>query len=127
MIELHSAKRNVILSLRHLLENELKKNIPGLLINAEGSERVPGISNIYFPFMSGDLLLINLDIQGIAVSTGSACSSGSQKPSHVLSAMGYDEQRVHNSIRFSLGRNTTKAEILKTVEVLSSIYKTAVK
>ncbi len=126
-IELYSAKRNIFLSLRNLLENELRKNIPGLLINAEGSNRVSGISNIFFPFMSGDSLLINLDIQGIAVSTGSACSSGSQKPSHVLSAMGYDKERVNNSIRFSLGRNTTKTEILRTVEVLSAIYKTAVK
>ena len=118
-----SARRSYILSLRQFLEIELKKRIPGLLINAEKSDRIPHISNVYFPFMSGDSLLINLDLLGIAVSTGSACSAGSQKPSHVLSALGYEEQRVLNSIRFSLSKNSTKTDILRSVEAISDIYK----
>ena len=65
---------------------------------------------------------MNLDLFDIAVSIGSACSSGSQKPSHVLQAMGFDQKRINNSVRFSMGRNTTKEEIIKTVEVLKNIY-----
>jgi cysteine desulfurase len=70
---------------------------------------------------------MNLDLQGIAVSTGSACSSGSQKPSHVLQAMDFDNNRINNSVRFSLGRHTTKEEILKTIDVLKNIYDMSLK
>ena len=105
-----------------LFEEKLRKLVGGIEINGGHISRVPGITNIYFPFMAGDSLLMNLDFHNIAISTGSACSSGSQKPSHVLRAMGYDEQRINNSLRFSLGRGTTEEEILKTVEVLKDIY-----
>jgi cysteine desulfurase len=98
-----------------------------LEINGEKVPRAPGYSNIYFPFMPGDSLLMNLDLHDIAVSTGSACSSGSQKPSHVLQAMGFDGERINNSVRFSLGRDTTEEEILNTIEVLKIIYEKTVK
>jgi cysteine desulfurase len=112
-------------SIRNLcvfFEKKLKETFPNLKINGDNVSRVPGISNIYFPFMSGDSLLMNLDLHKIAASTGSACSSGSQKPSHVLKAMGYDDKRINNSLRFSLGRDTTEKEILHTIDVLKSIY-----
>jgi len=118
----NESKRKKIRSLSNLLENELKNTIPNLAINGENIRRAPGYSNIYFPFMSGESIVMNLDLNDIAVSTGSACSSGSQKPSHVLQAMGFDDKRINNSVRFSLGRHTTEEEILRTVEVLKTIY-----
>jgi cysteine desulfurase len=108
-------------SLRNLFEEKLKQTVPDIIINGEKADRIVNISNIYFPFMSADSLLINLDLQGIAVSTGSACSSGSPQPSHVLHAMGFSENHIKNSIRFSLGRYTTKQDILKTVETIRAI------
>jgi cysteine desulfurase len=104
------------------LKKKLKDNIPNLEIKGEDVPRVLGYSNVYFPFMAGDSILINLDLHGIAVSTGSACSSGTQKPSHVLKAMGFNDERINNSVRFSMGRHTTEDEILKTIDVLKSIY-----
>jgi cysteine desulfurase len=122
-------KKNVatIQSLVNLFENKLRETIPSIEINGEQTTRVPGFSNIYFPFMAGDSILMNLDLHDIAVSTGSACSSGSQMPSHVLQAMGFDSERINSSVRFSMGRQTTKDEILKTVEVLKKIFQSSVK
>ena len=118
----HSTSFRSLQDLGRLFEKMLKDEFKNLEINGENTQRVAGLSNVYFPFMAGDSLLMNLDLHQIAVSTGSACSSGSHKASHVLKAMGYDEQRVNNSLRFSLGRGTTKDEILTTVDVLKKIY-----
>jgi len=120
-------KRKTIQFLGDLFEKKLKDTFTNLEINGEKGSRAPGFSNVYFPFMAGDSLLMNLDLHDIAVSTGSACSSGSQKSSHVLQAMGFNGDRVNNSIRFSLGRHTTEEEILKTIEVLKTIYKKTIK
>ena len=122
-MQLKESSRKSIQQLGDFFEKEVKKAIPNLEINGENVSRAPGYSNIYFPFMSGESLLMTLDMNDIAVSMGSACSSGSQKPSHVLQAMGFDEKRVNNSLRFSLGRYTTKEEIIRTVEVLENVYK----
>jgi cysteine desulfurase len=110
-----------IKSLRNLFEEKLKKTVPGIIINGGKGDRAVSFSNIYFPFMSADSLLINLDLKGIAVSTGSACSSGSPQPSHVLHAMGFSENHIRKSIRFSLGRDTTEQDILKTIETIRTI------
>ena len=118
----HKNKRKTVRLLGDLFEEKLTDTFPNLEINGEKVPRAPGYSNIYFPFMPGDSLLMNLDLHNIAVSTGSACSSGSQKPSHVLQAMGFDGERINNSVRFSLGRDTTEEEILKTVKILKRIY-----
>lgn len=67
-------------------------------------------------------MLMNLDMNGISVSTGSACSSGSVQPSHVLTALGYSAEHVNNSIRFSFGRFNTEEEVHRTVETVQSIY-----
>lgn len=116
-----------IQKLGSLFEKLLKETFQNLQINGEMGSRVPGISNVYFPFMSGDSLLMNLDLHNIFASSGSACSSGSQKPSHVLRAMGYTDQRINNSLRFSLGTNTTEEEIFRTIDVLKTIHKDTIK
>jgi cysteine desulfurase len=121
-IKTNSDARKRLTDLRNLFEGQLKKAIPDIAVNGESAPRVPGYSNIYFPFISGEILLMNLDLEGVSVSTGSACSSGSQKPSHVLQSMGFDDKRVNNSVRFSMGRHTTEREILSTVNLLRSIY-----
>jgi len=126
-MQINESMRKKIQSLSRLFEKELKNMIPDLEVNGENIPRAPGYSNIYFPFMSGDSVLINLDLNDIAVSTGSACSSGSRKPSHVLQAMGFDNKRINNSVRFSFGRHTTEEEILRTVDVLKTIYQNTLK
>ncbi len=108
-------ERNRIKKLRDTLEAGLEKINPDIIMNGQKSERLFSHSNVYFPMISGDNLLMNLDINGVAISTGSACSSGSQHPSHVLTAMGLAPERVTNSVRISLGRFTTKEEIEKTI------------
>jgi cysteine desulfurase len=112
-----------IKTLRDRFEEILTETIPGTQINGGETSRIISISNIYFPYMPADALLINLDMNGIAVSTGSACSSGSTAPSHVLTAMKLPAKRVQNSIRFSFGRYNTEDEIQLTIETLKKIMK----
>jgi cysteine desulfurase len=116
-------KYNNIVKLRNLFEEKLKKIIPDIKINGFGAKRVNTHSNIFFPFLSADAMLINLDLHGVAASTGSACSSGSFKPSHVLTAMGFADERVNKSIRFSLGLHTTENDIRRTIQIINEIYK----
>lgn len=104
--------------LRDYLEREIERRIPHVLINGHRDRRVPHISNITFRFLEGESLLIRLDLRGIAVSTGAACSSGSLEPSHVLLALGRDRPSVQGSIRFSLSKNTTREEINYLLDVL---------
>ena len=113
---------NHISFLRDLFEKKLKESIPDIIINGEKSNRVCSHSNVYFPFLSGDSLLINLDQQGIATSTGSACSSGSNKSSHVLEAMGFNVKHVKNSLRFSFGRTNKEVDVKKVIDQIFTIY-----
>ena len=85
------------------------------------SNRVPNTTNISFTGVEAESLLIALDLAGIAVSTGSACSSGTLEPSHVLKAMGLSTHRAQNSIRFSLGLNNTETEIVRTIQTLPTL------
>ncbi len=85
--------------------------MPGTAVNGGPGPRVPNTTNISFEGVEAESLLIALDLEGIAVSTGSACSSGTLEPSHVLRAMGFSPHRTQNSLRFSLGAGTTDAEI----------------
>jgi len=103
--------------LRDLFEKTLQEAIPGLLINGEGS-RIANTSNLSFPGIDGESLLMHLDREGIAVSHGSACSSGSLEPSRILLGMDLPLERVNASIRFSLSRLTTQAEIEKACSVI---------
>jgi cysteine desulfurase len=112
-----------IANLRNFFEAELKKVIPKIEINGLKAERVITHSNIYFPFLSADTLLMNLDLHGVAASSGSACSSGSVKPSHVLKAMGFTDERINGSIRFSLGLYTSEDDIRETIKIIEKIYK----
>jgi cysteine desulfurase len=98
-------------ALRDRLENEVLARIQGTAVNGDRSARVPNTTNISFEGIEAESLLIALDLEGIAVSTGSACSSGTLEPSHVLRAMGLPTHRTQNSIRLSLGAGNTDAEV----------------
>jgi cysteine desulfurase len=98
-------------ALRDRLENEVLARIQGTAVNGDRSARVPNTTNIGFEGIEAESLLIALDLEGIAVSTGSACSSGTLEPSHVLRAMGLPTHRTQNSIRLSLGAGNTDAEV----------------
>ncbi len=104
--------------LRDRLEAGLLAAIPGTAVNGAGAPRVANTANVAFDGVEAESLLIALDLEGIAVSTGSACSSGSLEPSHVLRAMGLPHRRVQSSIRFSLGWTTTAEDIERTLAVL---------
>jgi cysteine desulfurase len=95
---------------RDHLERELLE-IEATGLNGEGAPRVPNTTNIYFDGIEGEALVIALDLKGLAVSTGAACSSGAIEPSHVLTAMGLRPDRAKASIRFSLGKQNTPADV----------------
>ncbi len=105
-------------ALRDQLENEICERIPDVVVNGDPGHRLPGTTNLGFLGAEGETLLIRLDLEGIAVSTGSACSSGSTEPSHVLLAMGLPDGAVKGSLRFSLGWGNTEEDIKRLVEVL---------
>jgi cysteine desulfurase len=107
--------------LRDLLEREVTTRVQDVRVNGDTERRLPNISNMSFKGIDGESLLISLDLKGIAVSTGSACASGSLEPSHVLTAMGLNREEVRGSIRFSLGALTTREEILYTARAVEEI------
>ena len=100
-----------ISALRDRLEEAILARVKGTLVNGARSPRVPNTTNISFENIEAESLLIALDLEGVAVSTGSACSSGTLEPSHVLRAMGLPTHRTQNSIRISLGAGSTDAEV----------------
>ncbi len=106
--------------LRDRLESQLLK-IPGAIQNGHPVHRVPNICNLSFDHTEGEGLLISLDLEGIAVSTGAACSSGSLEPSHVLVALGRDKRDVHGSLRFSFSRMNTDEDVDRVLELLPPI------
>jgi cysteine desulfurase len=97
-------------AMRDRLERELLE-IEATGLNGEGAPRVPNTTNIYFDGIEGEALVIALDLKGLAVSTGAACSSGAIEPSHVLTAMGLRPDRARASIRFSLGKQNTPEDV----------------
>jgi cysteine desulfurase len=107
--------------LRDHLEQRILAEIPGVQINGDTENRVPNIANLSFQGIDGESLLIALDLKGVAVSTGSACSSGSLEPSHVLTAMELSREAVRGSLRFSLSAYTTRDEIDYAVDTLQEI------
>ena len=98
-------------ALRDRLERGILSAVQGTAVNGARDPRVPNTTNISFDGVEAESLLIALDLEGFAVSTGSACSSGTLEPSHVLRAMGLPSHRTQNSIRFSLGAGNTEAEV----------------
>jgi len=105
-------------ALRDRLEAGILKAVPGTAVNGARESRVPNTTNISFDRVEAESLLIALDLEGIAVSTGSACSSGTLEPSHVLRAMGLPTHRTQNSLRFSLGLYSTIEEVNRVIDVL---------
>jgi len=100
-----------IAALRDQLQHGILAEIQEAGVNGNGVPRVPNTTNIYFDHVEGEALVISLDLKGLAVSAGSACSSGAVEPSHVLVSMGLRPDRAHASIRLSLGKQTTAADI----------------
>ena len=110
-----------VAGLRDRLEAGILREVPGATLNGTRENRVPNTTNISFDRVEAESLLIALDLEGVAVSTGSACSSGTLEPSHVLRAMGLPVHRTQNSLRFSLGMFSTDAEVDRVVAILPSI------
>lgn len=105
-------------NLRDRFENEIGEKISDLVLNGKRETRLPNISNVSFRFIEGEGLLINLDMQGIAVSTGSACSSGSLEPSPVIRALGRNDELARGAIRFSFGKDNSPEDIEYLLEIL---------
>ena len=107
--------------LRDHLEQSILFNIPDTVLNGHPVQRLPNTTNIGFKYIEGEAILLSLDKFGICASSGSACTSGSLEPSHILRAMGLPYSVLHGSIRFSLSRYTQPAEIDRVLEVLPGI------
>ncbi|PYR58322.1 MAG: cysteine desulfurase NifS, partial [Acidobacteria bacterium] len=110
-----------VAALRDRLEEGVLRGVPGTAVNGARASRVPNTTNISFERVEAESLLIALDLEGVAVSTGSACSSGTLEPSHVLRAMGFPTHRTQNSLRFSLGIFSTQEEVDRVIALLPAI------
>ena len=110
-----------LMKLRDMLINGMFDSIDDVFLNGHRAKRLPNNANLRFMFVEGEAMLIHLDLKGIAASTGSACSSASLDPSHVLLALGIPPEDVHGSIRFTLGRENTEEEIKYVLEVFPTI------
>jgi cysteine desulfurase len=113
-------KREGLIQLRDRLIRKLLE-IDDVKLNGHPVKRLPGNVNVSILYVEGESLLLGLDIKGVAVSSGSACTSGSLDPSHVLMAIGLDHQTAHGSLRLTLGRDNTNEEIDYTVDVVKEI------
>ncbi len=114
-------RRTHLTALRDRLHQEFIRRIPHVQLNGHATQRLPNTLNLSFLYIEGESLLLNLDLEGIAVSSGSACTSGSLEPSHVLLAMGIPHEIAESAIRFSLGWNNTEEDVDYVVEVLPRI------
>ncbi|MGM9878383.1 MAG: cysteine desulfurase NifS [Bacilli bacterium] len=114
-------KNKKIKELRDYFFEEIKEKIPYIKINGDLEKRLPGNANISFRFIEGEGLLLNLDNKGICASSGSACTSGSLDPSHVLLAIGLSHEIAHGSLRISIGKYNTKEEVDYLIESLIEI------
>jgi cysteine desulfurase len=112
-------------ALRDDLVRRVRESVPDAVYNGDPVDRLPGNAHFSFPGCEGDSLLLLLDARGVEVSTGSACSSGVARPSHVLVAMGQDDEQARSSLRFSLGHSSTSADVDALVEALPSVVERA--
>jgi cysteine desulfurase len=110
-----------VASLRDRLEERIRGGISGIRTNGEPALRLPNVANLSFEGLEGEAAVIALDLAGVAVSTGSACSSGSLEPSHVLMGMGLRAEVVQSSLRFSLSYRTTEEEVDRTCGILAEV------
>ena len=123
-LELASAERESTARRMAALRDELEAGflrIRSTSVNGAGAPRLPNISSVSFVGVTSEALLMRLDLEGIAVSAGSACASGAIEPSHVIAALGLDEARRTSVVRFSLGRTTTQSEIARTVSIVERV------
>ncbi len=109
--------------LRDYFITQVKQKIPEAVLNGSMENRLPGNANFAFPFIDGEALLLNLDAKGICASAGSACTSGSSAPSHVLSSIGLPDELAHGSLRVTFGEENTKEDVDYLVESLCEIIK----
>ncbi len=107
-----------IAALRDRLEIAILERVEGAGVNGGGAPRVPNTANIYFDYIEGEALVIALDLKGLAVSTGAACSSGAIEPSHVLTAMGLRPERARASLRFSLGKQNAADDVDFSIQLV---------
>jgi cysteine desulfurase len=112
------ALARTLAALRDRLEGEVCERVPDVVVNGDPAHRLPGTASLSFLGAEGETLLIRLDLEGVAVSTGSACSAGSTEPSHVLVAMGLASEAIRGSLRFSLGWGSEEADVDRLLEVL---------
>ena len=112
-----------VLALRNRLIHGVKEAIPGIRVNGHPAERLPGNAHFTLPDVDGEAMLLRMDLEGIAVSSGSACTSGSSEPSHVLQAIGLTEAETKGSIRLTLGEENTEEEIDEAVRTLAEIVR----
>jgi cysteine desulfurase len=115
----HNGSVENIRTMRDRLQQAILSHTEGVAINGGNARRVPNTTNISFEGIEGEALLIALDLKGVAVSTGAACSSGATEPSHVLTAMGLDRERASGSIRFSFGKQNTSEELDYALAVIA--------
>jgi len=123
-----SAQPERAVRLRALRDDLLRRvcaQVPDAILNGHPLERLPGNAHLSFPGCEGDSLLLLLDARGIECSTGSACSAGVSRPSHVLLAMGADDERARGSLRFSLGHTSTAADVDALVEAIGPVVERA--
>jgi cysteine sulfinate desulfinase/cysteine desulfurase-like protein len=107
--------------LRDKLQSGIQELIPGAVLNGHKQERLPNTLNLTLPGLRGESLVMALDQYGIALSSGSACKSGSPDPTHVLLAMGKSEEEAHCSVRFSISNQTTDKDISDTLKALKVV------
>lgn len=120
LLQQGEAEADRIRTLRDEFERQVLKRIPNVTINGAGAERAANTSNICFEGIEGEALVVALDLHGMAVSSGAACSSGAVEPSHVLTAMGLTRQQAKSSLRFSFGRVNTSGDIAALVPALEA-------
>lgn len=110
-----------IMELRDYFVAQIEDKIPEIILNGDREKRLPGNCNISFPFLHGESLLFNLDLKGISASSGSACTSGSLEPSHVLLAIGLAQDIARGSLRISIGKENTKEELEEVIKQIIEI------
>jgi cysteine desulfurase len=112
-----------LFSLTEKLKTGLQERLEHVYANSHPTDRLPNTMNLSFDYLEGESILLNLDMKGVAVSTGSACTSGSLEPSHVMLALGLPAATAQGAIRFSLGRGNTESDVDYVLEELPPIIK----
>ncbi len=110
-------------ALRNDFESKVIENMPGVSVNGDPDLRIPNTSNLRFEDVESEAMVINLDLSGVACSTGSACSSGSIEPSHVLLALGFSPEEAFQSVRFSFSRYSTEEEVNEVIRLLPAMVR----